>query len=248
MTRADEPVGAGRPVMLESPGLVIDDEYPLSPLQQGMLFHSLDRNQRGVDLEQVLCTLTEPLDVPQLLAAWDAVVVAIRRPAHELPVGGGASIRFRHVHRAVELPVRRHRLAAVAAGRAARRLASLMAVDRASGFDLNARAADAADDRVCVDRRTTKCSGRSTTRSSTGDRFRSCCVRCSACTTPGSERARLTPAGAASVPRLHRLADDREIPMRQRRFWRAPRGAVHADAAADVGAAGPRGRASAPSN
>jgi hypothetical protein len=60
--------------MVESPGLVIDDEYPLSPLQQGMLFHSLDPSDAGVDLEQILCTLTEPLDVGQLLAALGTVV------------------------------------------------------------------------------------------------------------------------------------------------------------------------------
>ena len=111
MTRADEPVGAGRAVMVESPGLVIDDEYPLSPLQQGMLFHSLDRNQPGVDLEQVLCSLSEPLDVPQLLSAWDTVVsrydilrTSFQWEGRPEPVQNGSPIGLP--------PVPRHRLAA----------------------------------------------------------------------------------------------------------------------------------------
>ena len=91
--------------MVESPGLVVDNQYPLSPLQQGMLFHSLDRNQPGVDLEQVLCTLSEPIDVPQLLAAWGTVVsrydilrTSFQWEGRPEPVQG--------VHRSVTLPSR----------------------------------------------------------------------------------------------------------------------------------------------
>ena len=35
----------------------IEDIYPLSPMQQGMLFHSLYEPQSGVYLEQMVCTL-----------------------------------------------------------------------------------------------------------------------------------------------------------------------------------------------
>ena len=69
--------------MVESPGLVIDDEYPLSPLQQGMLFHSLDRSDSGVDLEQVLCTLTEPLDVALSARRLGQGHQPLRHPAHK---------------------------------------------------------------------------------------------------------------------------------------------------------------------
>ena len=91
--------------MVESPGLVIDDEYPLSPLQQGMLFHSLDRNQPGVDLEQVLCSLSEPLDVPQMLSAWDTVVSRydILRTSFQWE---GRPEPVQNVHRSVSLPSR----------------------------------------------------------------------------------------------------------------------------------------------
>jgi hypothetical protein len=35
--------------------------YPLSPMQQGMLFHRLFSWSSGVDVEQIVCTLEEPL-------------------------------------------------------------------------------------------------------------------------------------------------------------------------------------------
>ena len=42
----------------------IEDIYPLSPMQQGMLFHSLYAPDSGVYFVQVNCTLTGSLHVP----------------------------------------------------------------------------------------------------------------------------------------------------------------------------------------
>lgn len=40
----------------------IEDSYPLSPMQQGMLFSTLLDPGSGVDIEQLLCELHEALD------------------------------------------------------------------------------------------------------------------------------------------------------------------------------------------
>ncbi|MCA9184440.1 MAG: amino acid adenylation domain-containing protein [Planctomycetales bacterium] len=48
--------------------------YLLTPLQQGMLFHSQFAPASGVEIEQVVITLDEPLNVAHFRTAWDAVV------------------------------------------------------------------------------------------------------------------------------------------------------------------------------
>ena len=55
---------------------MLDNEvfYPSSPLQQGMLFHTLSAPGSGVDMEQVICTLREPLDPSLFQSAWETVV------------------------------------------------------------------------------------------------------------------------------------------------------------------------------
>ncbi len=49
------------------------NKYPLSPLQQGMLFHTLSEPQSGVDIEQILCTLPDPFRPTALSEAWRRV-------------------------------------------------------------------------------------------------------------------------------------------------------------------------------
>jgi amino acid adenylation domain-containing protein/non-ribosomal peptide synthase protein (TIGR01720 family) len=49
---------------------VLIDSYPLSPMQQGMLFHHLKDPHSGVDIEQVVVHLPESIDVRRMQAAW----------------------------------------------------------------------------------------------------------------------------------------------------------------------------------
>ena len=52
----------------------ITDSFPLSPMQLGMLFNYLKEPRTGVDIEQVVVHLPEPIDFPRLQSAWDWLV------------------------------------------------------------------------------------------------------------------------------------------------------------------------------
>ena len=50
------------------------DSYPLSPMQQGMLFHRLQGGAPGVDVEQVICEVRERIRAARFEQAWREVV------------------------------------------------------------------------------------------------------------------------------------------------------------------------------
>ncbi|MEA5624694.1 condensation domain-containing protein, partial [Nostoc sp. UHCC 0251] len=52
----------------------IEDIYPLSPMQEGMLFESLYAPDEGVYFEQITCTFTGNLNVSVFSQAWQQVV------------------------------------------------------------------------------------------------------------------------------------------------------------------------------
>ncbi|MFN6515779.1 MAG: non-ribosomal peptide synthase/polyketide synthase [Nostoc sp. CreGUA01] len=52
----------------------IEDIYPLSPMQEGMLFESLYAPDSGVYFEQITCILTGNLDIKTFEQAWQQVV------------------------------------------------------------------------------------------------------------------------------------------------------------------------------
>jgi amino acid adenylation domain-containing protein len=52
----------------------IDDIYPLSPLQQGLLFQSLYAPEAGQHVLQIVCDLRGPLDVAAFQATWAELV------------------------------------------------------------------------------------------------------------------------------------------------------------------------------
>ena len=48
--------------------------YPLSPVQAGMMFHVVSAPGSGVDVEQMIATLPEAVDVGALTRAWQELV------------------------------------------------------------------------------------------------------------------------------------------------------------------------------
>ena len=59
---------------LEKSGGEIEDIYPLTPTQQGMLFHSLAEPDSGVYMTQLVCELSGGIDEEAFQAAWQMVV------------------------------------------------------------------------------------------------------------------------------------------------------------------------------
>jgi len=51
-----------------------DDCFPLSPMQQGMLFHHVKEPNSGVDIEQIVIHLSEDIAPPRLKAAWQWLI------------------------------------------------------------------------------------------------------------------------------------------------------------------------------
>lgn len=111
------------------------ESYELSPLQQGMLFHSLDSHAFGVDIEQIICTLNEVLDVPRLSAAWRHVVA--RHPILRTSFRWeGLSEPLQDIHAHVELPIVQLNWRELPTEELERRWSDFLAEDRRRGFDL----------------------------------------------------------------------------------------------------------------
>ncbi|HEY6320787.1 MAG TPA: condensation domain-containing protein, partial [Thermoanaerobaculia bacterium] len=116
-----------------------EDAYPLSPLQQGLLFHALYAPDEGVYIDQ----LSYLVDAP---AGFDAE--PLRRAFAEVVARHGAlrtafswqrrDAPLQVVLRTVKLPFAEHDWRRLDPAAAQERLARLLAEDRRRGFDLAA--------------------------------------------------------------------------------------------------------------
>lgn len=108
----------------------IDDIYPLSPMQQGILFHSLLAPEQATYINQLVATLHAP-DVQRLRTAFEVAV-----PRHDIlrtSFTPGEATPMQIVHRQARMPV--EMLDWRGQGEVA--LESWLAADRARGFDLS---------------------------------------------------------------------------------------------------------------
>ncbi|WPB73718.1 amino acid adenylation domain-containing protein [Archangium violaceum] len=138
-TPADFPLARLDAATLERllpPGLPIEDLYPLSPMQQGMLFHSIVGASTGEYFQQLGWTFHSALELPAFRRAWESVVARhpILRTAfcwQELPQP------LQAVHPRVELPWQEHDWRGLSPAEQEARLEAFLREDHARGFELS---------------------------------------------------------------------------------------------------------------
>ncbi|HVS00273.1 MAG TPA: condensation domain-containing protein, partial [Thermoanaerobaculia bacterium] len=114
----------------------IEDVYPLSPAQEGMLFHSLFETSSGTYVGQLLCSLRGDHDAGLLKAACQQL--ADHRPLLRTSLhwqGLERPLQVVHGEAAVTLEVEDWR--ELAPGELQRRVEELLQADRVRGFDLS---------------------------------------------------------------------------------------------------------------
>ncbi|CAO3437382.1 amino acid adenylation domain-containing protein [Azospirillum endophyticum] len=112
------------------------ERLPLTPLQQGMLWHALAAPGEGVYVNQTAVRLDGPLDVAAFTAAWQDTVAAetiLRTGFH----AGGAEGPEQTVLPTATLPWRLEDWSGLGEAEAHAGLRRLMADDRAAGFRLD---------------------------------------------------------------------------------------------------------------
>ncbi|MFP2934054.1 condensation domain-containing protein, partial [Pyxidicoccus sp. 3LG] len=113
----------------------VEDLYPVSPLQQGLLFHALLAPSSGTYVTQLTWEMHEGLDVAALHRAWEELLRrnAILRTAF---VWEGLTEPLQRVQAHVELPWRELDWRALSPEEQAEQLRALLTEDRAQGFEL----------------------------------------------------------------------------------------------------------------
>ena len=115
--------------------MVIEDSYSLSSMQQGMLFHSLYEQKSGIYIEQIICSLSDKLNVSALSQSWQRVVE--RHSILRTSFDWDASHQLRQlVYKQVKLPVEQQDWRESSKSEQENRLQDYLQSDRSRGFDL----------------------------------------------------------------------------------------------------------------
>ncbi|HYS34302.1 MAG TPA: amino acid adenylation domain-containing protein, partial [Pseudonocardiaceae bacterium] len=107
-------------------GRDVEDVYPLTPMQAGMVFHSLSQPDQGVYFEQVSFVLDGVTDPAALAAAWQHVV------DHTPVLRSRMAAPYQVVHEHITVPITH-----LDWTRTPGDLDALLARDRAAGIDLH---------------------------------------------------------------------------------------------------------------
>jgi amino acid adenylation domain-containing protein len=113
----------------------IEDSYPLSPMQQGMLYHTLAYPNQGIDIGQMVIALAESLNTAAFEAAWHWLTArhAALRTAF---CWTGPDDPCQQVYRTVNLPLTTANWRDLSAPDQTAHLEQFLLTDRRRGFDL----------------------------------------------------------------------------------------------------------------
>lgn len=115
---------------------MIQASYSLSPTQHGMLFDRLFGEHPGVHIEQVQCSLREPLDVDAFHRAW--LKVFARHSALRTTFRWeGLDEPLQDVHDSIAVPLQQQDWREFSATQQEERLGGYLREDRLRGFDLS---------------------------------------------------------------------------------------------------------------
>ena len=115
----------------------VENIYPLSPVQQGILFHSVYAQQLGLYLQQLGCTFRGGLDLTAFRRAWQAVIDrhgVLRTSFYWEDVEQPLQL----VHRRVEVPLQEYDWRGLNAAEQDEQLKLFWEQDRQLGFDFSA--------------------------------------------------------------------------------------------------------------
>ncbi|MCP4655581.1 MAG: amino acid adenylation domain-containing protein, partial [bacterium] len=115
----------------------VESIYELSPVQRGMLFHSLYAPDSGVYVEQLSARLEGKLEVAVFARAWQQMVdrhAALRSSFHWEELKKPAQV----VYRQLEVTLERSSWRGLSTSEQRRRLEAYLHADRERGFDLGA--------------------------------------------------------------------------------------------------------------
>ncbi|MHC8345115.1 non-ribosomal peptide synthase/polyketide synthase [Pseudomonas sp. RT6P73] len=134
LTPSDFPLAALSQARLDGlpvPVREIEDVYPLSPMQQGMLFHTLSDDGNDLYVNQLNLSV-EGLDIERFRAAWECVVQRheILRTSFHWQDGQASPVQVVHRQGVVDLQ-------AVDGPMDETRLAEFARLERVKGFELN---------------------------------------------------------------------------------------------------------------
>jgi amino acid adenylation domain-containing protein len=111
----------------------IEDLYPLTPVQEGMLFHTLEDPEAGHYVEQFLCRLRGDVDRSALEASWNQLIE--RHPALRSTIHWSEFERpCQVVHRRIAVPVEYQDWRSLSPLQQDERLASYLDADHRRGF------------------------------------------------------------------------------------------------------------------